>query len=326
MDKRVLITLGAIIVIAGAILIVRMLGDNCTIESISLSSNKEMVGKAITFDCVTESDQVTWDFGDQSKLEGAKATHTYSQPGKYKVFAKAGEDCQSSIEEIEIIPVPTIVTIMPAVSIPKIIRAMELTTFKDETDKANEWNWKVSESGEIGNSKSFSTSFKKAGSYTISLSVKGEYIKGDTAFQVLVSSPVVVQKKVEPRLYIPTPPAKKKEPAPTPDPIPVKETRSFMSDSEFKSLFLQVANDLAEEGNNSSTEWKEKIMSQFLSGGNTSIIVEDQNGNRKTMIISGFKIKQIGTTSPYKVLSVKNITRAANKSISGITISVANEQ
>jgi PKD repeat protein len=104
---------------------------------------------------------------------------------------------------------------------------------------------------------------------------------------------------------------------------PAKAT--ILTNAQFADYFERIANDLPDpdDNNQSSIQWKEKIVSQTEKGkGNMTVIVKEDGREPKSMPLQTFKSKQIMT--PWNILDVpeKEILRNVDKSIRQVTVVV----
>ena len=114
----------------------------------------------------------------------------------------------------------------------------------------------------------------------------------------------------------------KPKPAPAPAPKAKPAAPVFMKDAEFTSTFVDIANSMSEEGNNSSSDWREKIITQSGTTGTMQVLVVEGSSEPKVMSIENFKKQQLIATTPYVVNGVKDIKRKKDNSIYQITIVV----
>ncbi|HKR07423.1 MAG TPA: PKD domain-containing protein [Bacteroidia bacterium] len=186
MDKRVFITLLGVIVLVGAILTFQRLNIKCEPPAIKFEPSNPVVGERVTFTITSATeDIITWDFGDSAVSSGPTAYHAYKLPRVYNVRAIIKEDCATPLEvnvglprEMEIV--------IPSVSFPSVIHANEMVTFSEQTTDASVWNWKVNQTGETHQGQTFNPTFKNPGKYSVSVSINGKYVQGDTTFEVTV--------------------------------------------------------------------------------------------------------------------------------------------
>ncbi|MBL0341156.1 MAG: PKD domain-containing protein [Bacteroidetes bacterium] len=205
MDKRVFLAAIIIILIAGSIIGYNIISGSCDPFEIQMEPSNPRVGDIIKFTSLSDDpDEITWDFGDGQKTNGAEATHKYDAERKYVVSATVSENC-FSIKEVYILPKREMTTVNPVVTIPSGMRTGEFITFRDMTGEASAWTWKIIESGALGK-KTFSTTFDKPGKYTLVLTVLGEFISGTDTFELNVSKAVLATgKRRKLKDYLPLP-------------------------------------------------------------------------------------------------------------------------
>lgn len=311
-----------------------------------------------------ESDNIVWDFGDTSSFKGGEATHKFKIAGTYTIKATRDENCTST-KEITILPKRKIQWVTPQINFQSEIHVNEPVTFVDETNEANIWNWKIPETQEEGFDKSFNTKFNKSGRYTITLNLKGNNIKGDTSFAIdvldgvatkssktntIAETPKIVNsskpeiKKESKLLPVtsktkPEPIIAKVEPVSKPEPVsksdlkpkiepkikPVTNIPTIISDTDFQSSFVAIANALANEDDNASNEWRDKIVPATGDKGTMKVIIR-YGAQVLEKSLESFKKTQLISSEPYKVESVKEIKRVSkNGPIVEITIVVGNK-
>ena len=321
MDKRVIITVFSTVLLALILLLVKVFHKECVPVTIVFSPEHPMQGELIKFKAVSESDEeMTWTFGDSPAFEiGKEPIHKYDSAATYKVKVSTDEDCFSEKEitiatnrKMEIVPLQF--------NYPAEIHVNEPAVFTDVTNEANTWTWEIEgvKGSEIG--KMFIPTFKRVGKYNITLMVRGKYIQGDTTFMVSVK-PERTTYTSEPT-PIPTP-APKPKPVVAPTPAKVVPAASrYMSDSDFETNFITIANALASEDENAGNKWRDKIVSQAGAAHTMKVTIIDgsQQIERK---LENFKQTQLVSSEPYKVLLVKNIIRSSKDGpITEITIMV----
>lgn len=70
---------------------------NFLIKTISIHTDSSYsIGENLSFIASTTSDEITWDFGDNTeRITGQYVTHAYQNTGSYKITATTGTDCQT---------------------------------------------------------------------------------------------------------------------------------------------------------------------------------------------------------------------------------------
>jgi PKD repeat protein len=315
MDKRVVITVFSTVLLALVLLFVKVFHKGCTPVIIVFSPEHPLQGEFVKFKAVTKSnEELTWSFGDSSAFEvGKENIHKYDSAATYKVKVSTGEDCFSE-KEITVATNRKMETVKLQFNYPTEIHVNEPAVFTDVTNEANTWIWEIEgfKGSEVG--KTFIPTFKRVGKYTITLMVRGTYIQGDTSFEIMV--------KPEMQTYTP-------ELAPTPKPVippvPAKvvpKASKYMTDADFETNFIFIANALASEDENAGNKWRDKIVSQAGAAHTMKVTIIDgsQQIERK---LENFKQTQLVSSEPYKVLLVKNIVRSIKDGpITEITIMV----
>ncbi len=335
MDKRIFLGAAIIILLAGAILGYNLINSGCEPFEIKVEPANPRVGDEVRFKSLSdETANITWNFGNGKTGSGVEVTHVYSGDGKYTVTASLSENCSGAVE-VTILPKREMETVTPEVNIPAMINTDESTVFSDNTKEASTWNWSITETGESGNGREFRTTFKKPGSYTLNITVKGEYINGTASYPLKVEKakpapkPVVIppRPKPEPVAVKPKPapaPATPPVTKPAPSPSPVKAAPAvpagskYVSDDKFADDFINIANALGAEDNNSSSEWKSKIVSQAGESEKITVLLIVGKAEPTPIALESFKNKQILNT--YNVSQVRDIKRRPDKSVSQITV------
>ncbi len=313
MDKRVIITLFSTVLLALVLLLVKAFHKECVPVDFVFSPEHPMQGEFVKFKVVSESnEELTWSFGDSSVFEtGKEPIHKYDSAATYKVKVSTDEDCFSE-KEIIIATNRKMETVQLQFNYPAEIHVNEPAVFTDATNEATAWTWEIEGINGSESGKSFIPTFKRAGRYTIILMVRGKYIQGDTSFEIMV----------QPEMQTYTP-----EPAPKPVVVAapakaVTKASKYMSDSDFETNFISIANALASEDENAGNRWRDKIVSQTGTARTMKVIIIDgsQQIERK---LENFKQTQLVSSEPYKVLLVKNIVRSIKDGpITEITIMV----
>lgn len=185
MDKRVFFILIGIIVLVGAVLGIRiMLSEDCEPPEITISPLTPEVGQAVTFTCTNADENISWDFGDQGKSSGKDASHVYKTNGSFTVKAAIG-DCENT-KEVVVIQKREMVRVTPSLVMPTEVHAGESITFSEVTPEVDSWKWTIKETNASSEGSSFTTSFGTMGTFTVSVSLRGKFVSGDTTFTVNV--------------------------------------------------------------------------------------------------------------------------------------------
>ncbi len=300
MDKRIFITLIAIILLIGAFIGIRaMLGNQCQIPEITVEPASPEAGQIVKFSCTNTEDNITWNFADGKSSSGSTAEHRFDSPGTYNVSAKVNDDCSNS-KEVIVREQRKVVTVAPVISMPSEIHAGEEARFSETTSGAGLRKWTVKETNETGEGETFSTTFKSQGKYHLSVSLSGNYVTGDSTYSidVLKAKPVVKPAPV----YIPEPPKPKPvkpkpepepKPKPEPKPAPTPKPARYLSDDDFTTRFEQIAKGLG-PGNadigQAADDWRDVIAPQVCSGQFLTILIGDQplsDSDFRRRLISG---------------------------------------
>ncbi|MEI6487907.1 MAG: PKD domain-containing protein [Bacteroidota bacterium] len=372
MNKKVILSVVIVLAVASIFLIFKFVHKECVQPEIVIDIEKPAQGQMIKFKCgnAEESDNITWDFGDTTNSKGVEVNHKFKLAGTYTIKVTRDENCVST-KEIVVLPKRKVQWVTPQINFPAEIHINEPITFTDMTNDATSWNWKIPETQEVGVDKSFNTKFTKSGRYNITLIVKGNSIKGDTAFAIDVldgvasknskvnSTPVIESPKIaptpkqemkvetkpvvaskpepkpKPEPVVKTEPSPKPKPEPTvkPEPTPKPEVKSklapavppYISDADFKTSFVSIANALANEDDNASNEWRDKIVPSTGDKGTMKVIIKSGSQVLERSLES-FKKSQLISSEPYKVEQVSEVKRAVkNGPITEITIIVSSK-
>lgn len=336
MDKRIFLGAAIIILLAGAILGYNLMNSGCEPFEIKVEPANPRVGDEVRFTSLSEeTENITWNFGNGKSGQGVNVSHVFTGDGKFTVTASLSENCSGAVE-VTVLPKREMETVTPEVSIPATLITDESIVFSDNTREASSWTWSIAETGETGDEREFRTTFKKPGTYTLALTVKGEYINGVGNYTLKVEKakpapkpvvipprpkpePVAVRPKPEPKPAPAPPPVQKPVSVPVTKPVtPAPASSKYFSDDKFADDFISIANALGAEDNNSSSDWKSKIVSQAGESEKITILLIVGKGEPVPITLESFKNKQILNT--YNISQVRDIKRRPDKSISQITV------
>lgn len=288
MDKRILAVFASLIILIGIIMGIRMaMKPSCSQPVITVTPQNPEVGQEVSF--TTEmGDELLWDIVGEKSAKGVVVKYIFNKPGTFKIKATAGEECVTEQELMVKAPCEIALT-KPELQLPSTIYAGQLTTLRDVTSGAAEWNWKVEGKTDMGTNSMFSLTFDKPGMYVVSLSLKGKCIKGDTTLMLKVikapvePKPVIIQKPV----YVP-PPAPAPAPQPKPKPVP------SVFDPKFTENFTDISNILSGDDNNSSEDWASKVTAKCCDDAKVEIFKDGKL--EREVRIDRYKKLQINNT------------------------------
>ncbi len=340
MDKRIFSILIAVILIAGSVLLLRMC-NRCESPTITFDPIKPRIGDVVTFSCENAEGDLKWEFGDGKTSSGVTATNKFAEAKNHTVKATVNDgECASEVQVV-VIEERKMQTVQPSVSFPATIYTGEEITFSENTAEASSWKWAVKETkAEFNGGNDFKTKFEKAGVYTISVSVNGAYVNGDTSFTVNVVKP-------EPKkVIIPAGPTPEQLEALRLKRLEEQERREqarkdaalrraeelrkkkedeeqnkphYMSDNDFKSTIMQMGNDLHTD-QNASDEWQENIIGKQACNRQITFILTDQDNDKETIKSEEFKRQLLlGQTV---ITGIGGIVRGKDNCISIVNVTV----
>lgn len=196
LDKNLLIGLGALVLIAGAIFIFKTFTrDECPQKIEFTFSDGRFVDAEIQFNDLTDgATEWDWDFGDQSPHAYVRnPLHKYGGVGTFRVTLLLNGRCDA-MKEIVIEPaVPTLNIIeVPDLPIATIVGPSECIVgervhFSDASTVATSWDWMFNETGKIdAKTKEVDYTFKSPGTYKVVLIING---KSDQATHMIKVKP-----------------------------------------------------------------------------------------------------------------------------------------
>ncbi len=210
LDKNLLIGLGAIILIAGAIFLFRSCTrDECPAKIEIAVSGDLIVDGVVQFDDLTDgATEWDWDFGDQSPHEYVRnPKHTFTKEGTYRILLIINGRCDA-IKEISILPKQEAIQIdvpdLPVATIvgPEEAMVGEPVHFRDASTVATSWEWMFNESGKVdATTREVDYTYKSPGTFSVVLIINGK------SEQVIHRIRVKPAKKKAPEPGKPAPPA-----------------------------------------------------------------------------------------------------------------------
>ena len=308
MDKRIFITLIAIILLIGTFIGIRtMLNPQCEPPEVSIVPSRSEPGQLVKFTCMNADENVTWSFGDSKSASGKVTDHRFDAAGTYTITVKTDEECSVTVEYIVSAP-RTVESIKPRVGIPEEIIARQPVKFKGLTEDATGWKWIVKETGDSGSGPEFTTTFKARGPYTLYVSIDGNYKKGADTIKLTVvnPAPVVIPTPTPKPKPVPVPkPAPKPKPEPKPLPPPAAE---FLPNAEFQIEFKKIGNGIAStiaaESDEASDAWASVIQKEVCTTPPTMVELTDQDGVKETIRLDEFKLQLINRQHTIKKAEV----------------------
>ncbi|WP_452219798.1 PKD domain-containing protein [Lacinutrix salivirga] len=180
----------------------------CTTVDFKINSKDLTTGALIKFEDLTESaENWQWDFGDESSISiQQKPFHAYKAPGEYTVKLLVNDFCEHT-ETITITEKEVVIdsTKFPIFKLPSTIKVGRPLRVVSENDNATSWEWRFGETSSANaKTERASYTYKKPGTYTISLITNGE-LEYITKKKIVVKPTKVVKETI---FDIPEAPAK----------------------------------------------------------------------------------------------------------------------
>lgn len=182
LDKNLLIGLGAIILIALSIFLLRSCSrEECPAKIEFTFSGDLLAGTEVQFDDLTDgAKEWDWDFGDQSHAYTRNPTHKFEKEGVYRIVLHVNGRCEG-LKEISIQPAAAVIVIdTPTLPVATIIGPTECTVgesvhFRDASSIATSWEWMFNETGVVdATTRDVYYTYKSPGSYTVVLIINGK--------------------------------------------------------------------------------------------------------------------------------------------------------
>ncbi len=339
MDKRIFITLIAVILLIGAFIGIRsMLSNHCEIPEITIDPALPEAGQLVKFSCSNSEENISWNFGDGKTSSGASVEHLYEASGVYNVVAKVDNEC-SNTKEVTIRDPRKVVTIAPVINIPSEIHAGEEAKFSETSSGASIRKWTLKETNETKEGESFSTTFKNQGIYHLAVSVSGNYVIGDSTFAITVLRPKPVVKtgpseeelaarrlkQQEDQQRAEDARRRRAEENKNREANNAPKAKAFLNDAEFTAKFEQVVKDLGPDNKDkgqASDDWRDVISKQVCSGQFLQIGMLDETG--KQTLISDTDFRRRLMTGQTSEVIVSRIERGKDNCISKILIKARN--
>lgn len=174
MDKRILLFIGIIVIIALGIVAYKMFIGPTPVHVLTISiPNKNLIkGDPLTYGVVQQNklkaERIKWDFGDVTMPSYLiTGSHVYSREGTYLVKlyvdGKVSDSATVTVKPFNPLPGPEVIIAAQSVA-----RVGEKVTFTDNTPGATQTHWKFGESGiEDGTGKTVSHTYKLPRRYTV---------------------------------------------------------------------------------------------------------------------------------------------------------------
>lgn len=157
---------------------------NFLIKTITVHADSiYLTGETLTFISSANKDEISWDFGDNSeKITGQYVTHSYQNPGSYKITASTGTACET-IKTIEVIvPVITAKNDNNIITGEEIVGPASTITGKQELFTcmvtAQTYEWSISnypKMNQQGSTAKFQ--FPTTGKYLVQVTLNGDRTK-----------------------------------------------------------------------------------------------------------------------------------------------------
>lgn len=288
MDKRIIISFLALILLLGVIIGIRMLLHDCKSPEIEISNLTPETGELVHLRNIT-GDKVKWYINDKEIDFSSEIKYAFKTSGKNNIKAIVNEKCET-VKEIDVKTPCEVNVINPTFSLPSEIEEDVPCTIKNRTENPSSVSWFIEETKETYSGNSFTTVFNTAGKYKITLKVSGKCFKGDTTFAINVKK----QKNIKVDYPIIKEPVITKENAIVKTPVKPVKTAEVSISNDFITEFINKSNLLYE----TSEGWSE-IVTKFCSDGMVEMYI-DGALFRSTNIE---KYRKIMINGNYKVLS-----------------------
>lgn len=193
LDTKFLFIIGGIVALGILIFVVKLLflSGSKTKVKFKWSPEEIYTNTEVTFTDMTEgASSWDWTFGDGSTEMpiDKEVTHIFEDEGKYWVKLKVnGKYCDSMLISVinKVIIDTTKKDIKVIIEGPSNVKVGQVVSYKDKTEKATKWVWKMGESGKTdGTEQSISYSFKTPGTHEIF--VFNDIAKNNGVFKVFV--------------------------------------------------------------------------------------------------------------------------------------------
>jgi len=324
MDKRIFITLIAIIVLIGAFIGMRfMLSDQCETPEVELEPAAPSTGQIVKFTCTNASENIAWDFGDGKSSSGKSTEHRFDTAGTYHVTINVNEKC-SSVKEVIVRMPRKVETVKPSVIVPGAIHAGDDVTFTETTPGVTGWKWQVQPGTEKSEGPDFKLAFKNPGDYKIVVSIAGDFITGADTIPVKV---LKAEYKPQPKKEANRRAAEQKRLADEKrksDELSKKSSAAEKAarEAEFKERFMDIANLLHDnmKGEKASDDWQAIIAPQLCSSPVPMVQWHNSGGSDSIVRFSTFRRYMI--SNQYKVEKVDGIDKGSDNCVKRVRIVV----
>lgn len=256
----------------------------CSSVDFEINSKDLSTGALIKFEDNTENAQNwQWDFGDESAISfQQKPFHAYKEPGEYNVKLLVNDFCEQT-KTITILAKEVAIdsSKFPVFKIPNTIKVGKSLRVISENENAHTWEWRFGETSSANaTTKIADYTYKKPGTYTISLITNGE-LKYITKKIIEVKPTKVIKNNI---FDIPQAPAKPDwnisyKPEEVEDKPETTKLVPYVSHEDFKKKLILV----------SKEKLSPKTFSEYFCGDLNKPIIA--NGKNTTFLLLCEKIK-----------------------------------
>ncbi len=186
-DKNVYIFIVFLIVIGLLVFLMKCLTSNKCNADFTFAPATIYSNTNVTFTAQGASNNVKWDFGDGTTMDGSPATHTFGRPDSFKVTMHSG-DCTRE-HWVQVLKKAEIVVETypePKIEGPDKATVGQPVMFKEVSGNGKSWEWYFQETGGVdGKEQSVKYAFQYAGDKEITVVIDG---KGKATHKIKVAA------------------------------------------------------------------------------------------------------------------------------------------